>query len=278
MFFHFCQVFQQFSHDCRVNCQLRKAERRLLLKEAHLAASQRGEAAKNEGLKALQAQLSEVLFELDRRAAKLLLKRLGHQGLLCGKYCVYCIYLYLYKGIWLRCSFSFASPPPACLSGSTTRGHPRCVVFFASGKPFLPPVLRYRCRLIGRFRHLVFHCWFICFLVSQHHNSPGWLSLHFTVPTVKFYNSQLAFGFISQILFRDQCCAWFEIDLHLTITSGFGLCLTDGFLHIACAGFGLTLSPLLHRELYYLHVLLLLPVHAPYYFCDRPFLQRTGGD
>eukprot|EP00434_Breviolum_minutum_P019928 symbB.v1.2.017583.t1/scaffold1330.1/size125110/1 len=53
----------------------KKAERRLLLKEAHLAASQRGEAAKNEGLKALQAQLSEVLFELDRRAAKLLLKR-----------------------------------------------------------------------------------------------------------------------------------------------------------------------------------------------------------
>ena len=59
----------------------RKAERRLLLKEAHLAASQRGEAAKNEGLKALQAQLSEVLFELDRRAAKLLLKRLGSRFL-----------------------------------------------------------------------------------------------------------------------------------------------------------------------------------------------------
>ena len=83
-----------------MNCQLRKAERRLLLKEAHLAASQRGEAAKNEGLKALQAQLSEVLFELDRRAAKLLLKRLGHQGLLCGKYCVYCIYLYIYLYIF----------------------------------------------------------------------------------------------------------------------------------------------------------------------------------
>ena len=74
----------------------RKAERRLLLKEAHLAASQRGEAAKNEGLKALQAQLSEVLFELDRRAAKLLLKRLGSRFLEVEvlMYCdVLCVYL-----------------------------------------------------------------------------------------------------------------------------------------------------------------------------------------
>ena len=74
----------------------RKAERRLLLKEAHLAASQRGEAAKNEGLKALQAQLSEVLFELDRRAAKLLLKRLGSRFIGSGSidvlWCSVCLF------------------------------------------------------------------------------------------------------------------------------------------------------------------------------------------
>lgn len=76
----------------------RKAERRLLLKEAHLAASQRGEAAKNEGLKALQAQLSEVLFELDRRAAKLLLKRLGSRFIGSGSidvlWCIVCVFIY----------------------------------------------------------------------------------------------------------------------------------------------------------------------------------------
>ncbi|CAL1129789.1 unnamed protein product [Cladocopium goreaui] len=53
----------------------KKAERRLMLNEARLASQQRAEAAKGEAVKALQAQLNDVLFELDRRAAKLLLKR-----------------------------------------------------------------------------------------------------------------------------------------------------------------------------------------------------------
>eukprot|EP00438_Fugacium_kawagutii_P012752 Skav203757 [mRNA] locus=scaffold68:660291:662012:+ [translate_table: standard] len=53
----------------------KKAERRLMLNEARLASQQRAEAAKNEAVKALKAQLNDVLFALDRRAAKLLLKR-----------------------------------------------------------------------------------------------------------------------------------------------------------------------------------------------------------
>ena len=43
-----------------------------------------------------------------------------------------------------------------------------------------------------------------------------------------------------QYLFVDRCCAWFEFDLHLTINSGFGHCLTDsGFGHCLTEGFSL---------------------------------------